>query len=251
MLSIAALSLSACQIDNYDEPEAEIEGVVIDKITGEKMQLSQGTGNLAIRIVETSYTHGDSTIVVTPQTLNVMQDGTFLNTRLFEGLYDMYPWESCCYEGEKTKQIVNLKSGKRTKVTFEVTPYFEVKWAKEPWQDEEGYVHASLTFTANPTPDDTYTPAVPQKAQFFISRTEKVGTSSDSRYTNNEVNVSASDEGKVIELVTKKPIDYSQKFWFRLGVKAKADGAHGVYDKYCLSEIKALDCKGVNSSMSN
>ncbi len=250
LILLAAIGLGSCERDNYDGPDAGVEGVILNKITGDTMQLSQGGGNFSLRIVETSYAHGDSTVVVSPQSLNMKQDGTFLNTKLFAGTYEMYPWESCCYEGKESKQIVGLKSGSRTKVVFEVTPYFEIEWVDEPWQDDEGFVHAAFTFKANPTPDASYTPARPEKAQLFISKSEKVGTGSDARYTNNEYTVSTFDEGNVIELITKAPIDFTQRFWLRVGVKAHADGAHGVYDKYCLSKIKTLDCVGHSSNQS-
>lgn len=243
-LSVLALACISCEIDNYAGPEAALEGVFIDKVTGKPMELSQGTGNMSIRIVETSYAKGDSTVVVQPQGLNVMQDGTFKNTRLFAGTYEMWPFESCCYEGENAKQIVELANGKTTKITFEVTPYFEVEWVDEPWQDEEGYVHATFKFSCNPLPDDTYTQAVAEKAQMFLSTTVKVGTGADSRYANNELNVTNADEGNVISAVSKVPMYFSQKMWVRVGVKPKVNATKGVFDKYCLSSIKTIDVVG-------
>lgn len=246
ILSLALLSLGAvaCEIDNYQAPDATLEGKFIDKVTGKNMELAHGTGNMSIRIMETSYAHGDETVVVQPQSLNVQQDGTFKNTKLFAGTYEMWPFESCCYEGENAKQVVNLTSGKTTNLVFEVTPYFEVEWVDEPWQDEKGYVHATFKFTRNPVPDDSYTPADAEKAQMFISTTMKVGTGGDSRYANNELNVTNADEGNVISAVSKEPMYFTQKMWVRVGVKPKVNATNGVFDKYCLSSIKTIDVTG-------
>lgn len=249
LLFLLASFVCACEKDNYDAPEAAVEGTIIDKTTGQPMELSQGTGNFVLRIVETSFAHGDSTKVVTPQSLNMMQDGTFTNTRLFAGTYDMYPYESACYEGIESKQLVKLSNGGTASAKFEVTPYFEVEWVDEPWQDTEGYLHASIKFKTNDVPvsdSHKYTKAIPDKGQIFISTTVKVGTGSDPRYTDNELQLSSSDEGNVIDLMSKTPIDYTQKLWLRAGVKAKNNSANGVYDKYCLSKIITFDAKGVN-----
>ena len=244
LLSFAALALYSCKIDNYEAPSAGIEGRIIDKVTGKNMEVSHGTGNFALRVLETSWANGDESILTTYQTLNIKQDGTYRNTKLFEGEYDIWPHESAVYENESTsKQHVVLKKGKVATLNFEVTPYFEIEWVGEPWQDEEGYVHARYKFTCNPVPEG-HAPATPQKGQLFTSTTVKVGTNSDSRYAANEINVTSADEGNVLEVKTKNPIYFSQKLWLRVGVKANVNATNLLWDKYCLSSIKTIDAKG-------
>lgn len=242
-LAVATLGLAACEIDNYEAPCAGVEGKIIDKVTGQNMELAQGGGNFSLRILETSWANGDETVVTGFQSLNMMQDGTFRNTKLFHGTYEMWPFETCCYEGEESKQTVELKDNKIATVNFEVTPYFEVEWVGDPWQDADGYVHATFKFSCNPVPEGR-TAAVAEKAQLFLSTTMKVGTSSDSRYSNTELSVNNASEGNIVEAVSKVPVYFSQKLWLRCGVKAKVDAAHQVYDKYCMTSIKTLDVKG-------
>ncbi len=246
LLALSALTLgfAACETDNYDAPDATLQGRFIDRATGNPLETSQGKGNLTLRIKEISYAHGDESITVQPQDLNVMQDGTFQNTRLFAGIYEIWPYESCCYEGQQAMQTVELRSGRTTQVEFSVTPYFEVEWIGEPWQDADGYVHAKYKFVCNPLPDGDYTQAEPAKAKLFISTSVKVGTNSDGRYTDNDVDIKAADEGKELTVKTKAPIAFSQKFWLRIGVKPKNDSAHGVLDKYCFSSVKTIDATG-------
>lgn len=243
-LSLLTWGLGACEMDNYDAPNATLQGKFINKVTGELLETSQGQGNMKLRIKEISFAKGDETVVVTEQNLNIMQDGTFQNTKLFGGTYEMWPYESCCYESEQVMQTVELKGGKTTKIEFEVTPYFEVEWVDEPWQDEEGFVNARFKFTCNPLPDATYTQAVPDKAKLFISTSVKVGDNSDSRYTDNDITVTAVDEGNVLTVKTKAAIDFTQTFWLRIGVKPKNDATHGVLDKYCFSSVKTINAQG-------
>ncbi len=243
-LSFLTVGFAACEMDNYDAPDAALQGKFINKVTGENLETSQGQGNMKLRIKEISYAHGDESVVVTEQNLNIMQDGTFQNTKLFAGTYEMWPYESCCYESSQVMQTVELKGGKSTTVNFEVTPYFQVEWLDEPWQDEDGYVCARFKFTCNPLPDDSYTQAVPEKAKLFISTSVKVGENSDGRYTDNDMTITANDEGNILTVKTKAAIDFSQKFWLRIGVKPKNDASHGVLDKYCFSNVKTIEAKG-------
>lgn len=245
-LSALVLGFTACEIDNYDAPDATLKGRFIDKVTGELLETSQGTGNMTLRIKEISYAHGDESVVVTEQNLNVKQDGTFQNTKLFAGTYEMWPYESCCYESEQVMQTVELRSGHTTEIEFEVTPFFEVEWVDEPWQDEEGYICARFRFRCNPVPDASYTPAVPDKANLFISTSVKVGTNGDSRYMNNDITVTADDEENICTVKTKAPIDFTQTFWLRIGVKPVNDSTHGILDKYCFSTVKSIKAQGKN-----
>lgn len=47
--------LAACEIDNYDEPEAGLQGTIIDSTTGLPLQTAPGKQSMQIRIWETSF----------------------------------------------------------------------------------------------------------------------------------------------------------------------------------------------------
>ena len=118
---IAALSLAAfcscMQIDNFKEPDARVYGNVIDKTTGKNMLVDNGDTH--IRIWEMSYSTNP-----TPQDLNVKEDGSFNNTKLFAGTYDMLPLDGAYWSCDTT---YNVKIGRKgTKVDFEVVPYLHL-----------------------------------------------------------------------------------------------------------------------------
>ena len=101
--SALMLTVMSCEKDNYDAPDAAIAGQITDQ-NGKPLQTSVGTGSMSLRIVETSFSHGDETIVVTPQYLNMKQDGSFQNIHLFAGTYEVSPWQGAFYENDDALQ---------------------------------------------------------------------------------------------------------------------------------------------------
>lgn len=235
IFSLIALCFSACEKDNYDAPDSTIEGVVFDN-NGKQLQTGLGQDNMKIRIKEVSYAHGDENVVVTEQNLNMMMDGTFKNTKLFKGTYEMWPFETCGYPCEdEQKKTVDIKSGKTTKVEFTITPYLTLEWVGEPTQDENGFIHASFKFTRN-SKEGFAMPDV-EKTQLIIGTT--VSCSGDGRYTDNSVNITNIQEGTIIELKSKAKIQFTQKLFLRVAANCKDK-----YKKNCYTEVKTIDAKG-------
>lgn len=235
LLLSAAFALASCEIDNYDPPQAAVEGQVYDHL-GNPLQTAQGQGNMKIRIKEISYAHGDPNIVVTEQNLNMMTDGSFRNTKLFAGTYEMWPFETCGYPCEEEQlKTVELENGKTAHVEFTVTPYLTLDWVGEPYQDAEGVLHASFKFTRNAKegfdmPDVEY-------AQLIIGTT--VTCAADGRYTDNTVSITNIQEGDVIEMKSKTKIEFDQKLYLRIAANCK-----DTYKKSCYSKIITFDAKG-------
>ncbi len=114
----ALISFASCMgIDNFDAPDAKVSGKLIDVTTGQPMLLDHGTTH--IRIWEKSYS-----LNPTPQDLVVKEDGTYNNSKLFAGTYDMLPHDGAFWPCDTT---YNVPIGKKGKVQdFEVTPYLHV-----------------------------------------------------------------------------------------------------------------------------
>lgn len=228
------LGLASCEMDNYDAPEAAIQGQVTDH-KGRPFQTANGKGSMAIRIVETSYANGDESVVVTPQDLNMNQDGSFINTKLFAGTYTVIPYQGAFYE-DLEEEVVELRGGKTTTVNFTVTPYLDLEWVDEPYIDSNGHLTASFRFTRN-TKEGFNTPA-PKDCRLYISRTQYCGTESDGNYTPGEKAITAEDEGQVITLSSKEPIKYSMTYWVRIGARV-----NDTYQKYNFTDIKEINVK--------
>lgn len=232
---IAALCIlcgfTACEIDNYDEPEAGIAGTIIDSTTGQPLQTAAGKTSMQIRIWEDSWAKGDSSITVTPQDLNMRQDGTFYNNKLFAGDYTVAAFQGAFYPLDNSEyQKIQLKNGSVTQVQFTVTPYLSLEWVKEPYMDGDT-LKCSVRFTRNvgngPMPDV-------KDLQLYISHNQYVpGT--DSQVTPPSVTIKNDDEGKVIELKSL-PMKYTNRYWVRVGGRCSDN-----YQKYNYTDIKTLD----------
>lgn len=112
---ICVISITSCmKIDNFDEPDARFTGRIINKITGENILASQA--ECRVRIWEKSFSLNPAY-----QDIPVKQDGTFNNTKLFNGTYDVVPegaWWPC--------EIERVSIGGTITHDFEVIPYLQL-----------------------------------------------------------------------------------------------------------------------------
>ena len=137
-LMCALLSFTSCdmfKIDNYDEPSETLQGEVVDVVTGERVLTDQGSEGIRVRLTELSW--GEN--VTHNPDFNCMPDGTFQNTKLFKGTYNIRidgPFIPLIREDERgvpiADQTKTMDISGVTKVKFEVQPFLKVEWASEP-----------------------------------------------------------------------------------------------------------------------
>lgn len=131
-------ALTACslfEVDNYDAPAETIKGVVVDAETGEPVLTDQGSEGIRVRLTELSY--GDN---VTPNPdFYCMPDGTFQNTKIFKGTYNVRidgPFIPLLREDTRGVPLANetqtMDIAGVTELTFEVQPFLKVAWVSEP-----------------------------------------------------------------------------------------------------------------------
>lgn len=117
LLIAVMMAVSACELDNYSGPEAFFTGQIVDKKTKETIQTRQPNG-IQIRLIQDGY---DNPV---PYDFWAKNDGTFRNTKLFAGTYEVTVKDGP-FHGEVTKTIT-LKNGVETTETFEVEPYVRI-----------------------------------------------------------------------------------------------------------------------------
>ena len=121
VLGMVLIGLSSCyKKDNYDAPNAGVHGNVIDSYTGKPLLASQN--DWQIRIWERSWTAG----TVNNQTIPIKQDGSYNNSKLFAGTYDMLPYGGPFWPITDTVKNVVLGGGKSGTQDFTVTPYLQL-----------------------------------------------------------------------------------------------------------------------------
>lgn len=120
-LGVTLMSLPSCfELDNWDAPDCTFHGTVYDSYTGKPILSSQN--DWQFRIWERSWT-GHVGGAVTHQELRIKQDGTYQNTKLFAGTYDMLPYNGPYWPVDTLKNVV-LKG--KTEQNFTVTPYVQI-----------------------------------------------------------------------------------------------------------------------------
>lgn len=110
-------AFTACSdIDNYDGPNAAMNGTVADKTS--TSNFLTGQGEFSIRIWEKSWSDNP-----TPQDIPVKQDGTFNDTKLFSGTYDVQPYGGPFWPIERQ---TGVKLSGTLNMNFEITPYLHI-----------------------------------------------------------------------------------------------------------------------------
>lgn len=138
-ISLASLfflaSCSMFELDNYPAPAETLKGEVVDIATGEPVLTDQGSEGIRVRLIETSW--GDN---VTPNPdFFCRPDGTFQNTRVFKGRYNVQvdgPFIPLLREDERgvplADETKDIDIEGVTEVRFEVQPFLKVEWVDEP-----------------------------------------------------------------------------------------------------------------------
>ncbi|WP_300704854.1 DUF3823 domain-containing protein [Bacteroides sp.] len=235
LATVFVLGFSSCEKDNYDAPDAGVYGQVVDH-NGKPLQTAMGKGSMKIQITEMSYTGNDESVVVTPQELNLKQDGSYSNSKLFAGTYRMIPLEGAFYPYNTEGETVELKNGKMAERNFAVTPYLEVEWVTEPYLTPDNLLKCVVRFKRI-AKEGTAMPDV-NNIQLYISHTQYCGTESDGNYTPSSMKIVNTDEGKSIELTSKMAFKYSNTYWVRVGACC-----NDTYKKYNFTDIKKIDIK--------
>ncbi|HEU5147094.1 MAG TPA: DUF3823 domain-containing protein [Chryseosolibacter sp.] len=173
ILSLAVLSFSSCslfELDNYDVPSETLQGEVVDAATGEPVLTDQGGEGIRVRLTELSW--GDN--VTHNPDFFCMPDGTFKNTKIFPGNYNIRidgPFIPLVREDDRGVPIADetqtVVIHGVTNVRFEVQPFLKVEWVGEP-EVINGKVRARVRVTRAVTEEE------------FRSKIEPMGGYSDS-----------------------------------------------------------------------
>lgn len=227
-MAFFVLSIYSCEIDNYDGPDATIQGQILDP-SGTPIQFDQGQGNMKIKMEELTWITQKGGNAITPTYLAVKQDGSYINTKIFAGKYKMTPIEGAFYPYNEAGDTVDI-SGSVSK-SFTVTPYQNVEWVTEPFINADGFIQATIRYTSNIV--DGVTAPAPFKFRLFISPTQYVGAATfDALLTADEANVTENP----ITILSKAKVPYPNRtYYVRGGVNS-----NDAFKKYNYTNIKTV-----------
>lgn len=205
---------TACETDNFDAPSATIQGQIKDQ-NGNPLQTEQGSGNTRIKMEELSWANGDPEVAIIPTYLNMHQDGSYINNKIFNGEYRMTPIDGPFYPYDTAGEVVQIK-GTVTK-DFTVTPYLDVTWVSEPSVTADNKITCSVTFKRNEKAGEK----IPDlsNAKLFIATTQYVGNNNkDDQVNGGTVNVANNQEGTTLTF-TSNTVKYTgTTYYVRVGV---------------------------------
>lgn len=226
LLVICALTCYSCAFDNLDGPDARFYGRIIDKTTGENFVMP--SNGLKIRMWEVSYSDNP-----TPRDINVMDDGTFNNNKLFAGKYKALAYQGAFWPMPDTATI-ELKGGKATEHDFVLTPYLKVSIVD--------YNLSGTTLTIRGRLEAPIEQGLPRVLDIrpLVAITRFVGSANITAYSEPfriEINQNFSDGvGDRIYTMTVTGLLQGRTFYVRLG--ARVDDSYRAYN---CSEIIQID----------
>jgi hypothetical protein len=211
--------IASCEIDNYDAPDATVQGALFDH-HGDPLQLNHGSQYIRMR--EVSWAKDNPDAVITSQYLRVQQDGTYINTKWFEGEYLMLPYQGNFFpyddenrESDDAGELVKI-AGTVTK-NFTVTPYLTIDWVQKPALDNEGHLVCVVRFTRNQK--DGY--AMPNVDEGYLRISRSVNLAAfDSQFFPSAISLNNNREGDEITFRSTVPLKYSDiDYWVRVAIR--------------------------------
>lgn len=144
--------LSSCSLfeaDNYEAPSVTLKGTVVDAQTGQPVLTDQGSEGIRVRLTELSW---GNNVEHNPD-FYCMPDGTFQNTKLFKGNYNItvdgpfIPLVRTDMDGKVlSDDSKNMELNGSHEIKMEVHPFLKVEWVGEPTV-QDGKVKAKVRVT--------------------------------------------------------------------------------------------------------
>lgn len=220
---LSVICLSSCdKVDNYDAPAETITGRVIDEVTGEPL-ISEQPNGYRIKLSEISWKENPE-----PEYFWGRADGTFTNTKLFAGTYEISPVEGAFFPVEPQK--VEVKGS--VNVDFKVTPYLSVT-ASEIKRTNTETLEVTYTITRSKVGDKIL------DSRIFVSTNPNVGTNiitSDLSPLKDLKEVADTEILKTTYKETIKGLQSGKTYYVRVG--ARTDNTSKRYNFTKITELK-------------
>lgn len=231
----AALCGASCvDYDNYKEPEETLAGKIVDR-EGKPLWVESG-GGIRIKLMDYGWSDKPS-----EQYLKVKMDGTYINTKIFAGTYDIVaegpfvPLVQTDDQGnitvDETRRGVKVKG--TTIVDFEVEPFLKVAWVGQPELNDEGLL--TVRFQVERGTDNPDFQLDVYDLGLFVSTTQYVGENNYDK--ERSVKITDSKEatsllGQTVTLTTPLALKHKNTYYFRVGARLNYSLFNGLLYNY-------------------
>lgn len=226
VVGFMTLAVTSCQkFDNYEEPQETLRGTIVDKET--KKPFFTETGNNGVRIKLMEYSWSDNP---TPYYFTVKQDGTFNNTRIFKGYYNIEP------EGAFVPLVMKNANGEilsdesvsmdikgTVELNFEVEPFLRVEYIGEPIVEGKK-ITVKVQISRGTTHPD-YQQPISDVYLFINGSSLYVGSNNfDDRYDRHLSGEEVRNVlGETITLTTEGELPAGRTYYLRVGARIDKD----------------------------
>ena len=242
-LTAASALLCSCELfelDNYDGPGETIRGAVVDAATGNPVLTDQGSEGIRVRMTELSW--GDN--VEHNPDFFCRPDGTFQNTKIFKGNYNIRidgPFIPLVRETPDgtilADETITTDIKGTTKVEFKVQPFLNVRIEGDPTVSN-GVIKAKVVVERGVSEQEFKDKIEPMgnwndnylnmtDIQFFVSYSNSVGYrarddrwSSSISYAGNSFNDLF---GTPVTITSNGTIPSGRKVWVRAAARINFD----------------------------
>ena len=210
MLAIVAGMFTACGLDNYDEPDAQITGRVIDR-NGNPVGVMGSREQVTLQLWQPSYPLKADAINV-----NVAQDGSF-STMVFDGDYVLKmrnntgPWVN-----STDSVVINVRGN--TAIDFPVTPYYTLS--------NVTYSLNGTTLTATFTITEVTAGRNIEEVALMVNKTQFVGFDGEVNVKKEAANSATGSQTVTIDV---SDLTAHHKLYARVGLRISGIG-QGLYD---------------------
>lgn len=229
LVGTSALLMTSCmEVDNFDAPDCHFYGNIIDATTGENVVSDRGECH--VRIWEKSYSENPGN-----QDIPIKEDGTFNNTKLFAGTYDVVP-EGAWWPAD----TIRVGIGKKATQDFEVTPYLRV------FDFKTELVGTTLTMSCRlDAPIGAGLPQITEIRPFlslnhFCGAANCIGFYNTNTYKINIMRtwdkVDKEEDGKSITYSVSVPVKPGYIYFARMGARVKDK-----FEKYNYTEVVKIE----------